>query len=1187
MVYTLEVNNLYLSCIMPKFSYKHTLVSGLLIFGLLISPSHALAVLTESQINSIVTLLQAFGLDDTTITRVDNALRGNEVIMPTTSESSFSTSSAGFGDQLCPPEQILTQRLRVGAFNGLFHSYTRDIVTQADVLQGHLNRLGFGPIVEDGKIGPNTAASIRSLQRFLGLEKIDAIVGENTIAAINNSCSAPVQQPTAASASSTTPAVMLSPSAAPAFSGGGSGATSAGASSSGSSSSTPSGGSGSSTAVTDTGAPTTPANLSATNITETSVDLSWDASTDNIAVTGYYIYNGETVVATLGNVTSRALTGLSIGTAYALNVRAFDAAGNASSASNNANITTLDPTTYTLAQDSKVSIGVYTSNDVLLRTLTQFEQKPIGTHTLPTWDGLDNDGNNVVDLGDHLKVLSHNLQPTWEGVIGNTSDEFTGTSVWARFNAARDMEIVNNVAYIAHNYSEQHFAVAGMDINNPQKTIELHTTRTQTPSFVRLDSDDTYMYMAGGAGLGGSENKTYFAKATFENMGNHAQGQAQFGSWETLQGELLNIYSGTFRVGNLLDQRIAIVSIDSNPVDTGSLSITLGSNAPVSVSLSTDDSKSDVATKIADAINAGESAFQALAVLDTVEIVGGELEFSYNSGASGVSLSIDDSFASVPSGIAVQKTSDNLYLSREFNHTITVIDKDDGAVRQVLDAYIKPKHVTIGPNGFLWFAHGINSETVEKFTIDDSTGDIASTGLLISGFTDVQGIDISPDGNTIAIADNAQYSQVFGYSASTGSLQWTLGRAESYADDARVYNDKFMFTWFTRDQFDYGYVQYQSDGSLWINDYGNRRQVRFDQNRNYVDQLLWQGATYQTSVDSADPTRVFNNWFEFSIDYSKPLLADGGRNGAWTLTHNWSSPQNTTNASTAGAQSGLRGVFTFSNGRTYTLLSDTQSDSRLFAKRFYELVPGGALRDTGAIIDGRERVDIIPGTDTFERARRDGTNQVFTQGTIAFDANHNPIIGAESEVGSIPQDELIQGGAGVGRSGEYFSNGLRVIFNGNELTAGDYHIGGYDPVTDTFKWQAVPGVVYDNFNDPYPLETGTFDIRPVTNKHARGAHTIDDIAFYFYHGENWRNTQTNYIHLFHEVGLPLIDFGVDGYGAIFSASDLGMHGNAFGSTPVKIGDDIYVYQNDESWHGGTGRWKIENVDSISVQEKSI
>jgi hypothetical protein len=89
----------------------------------------------------------------------------------------------------------------------------------------------------------------------------------------------------------------------------------------------------------DTQAPTTPSNLTSPSKTASSVSLSWNASSDNVGVTGYRIYRGGASVGTSGS-TSFTNTGLSAGTSYAYTVRAFDAAGNESASSNSVTVTT-------------------------------------------------------------------------------------------------------------------------------------------------------------------------------------------------------------------------------------------------------------------------------------------------------------------------------------------------------------------------------------------------------------------------------------------------------------------------------------------------------------------------------------------------------------------------------------------------------------------------------------------------------------------------------------------------------------------------------------------------------------------------------------------------------------------------------------------------------------------------------
>ncbi|WP_299115474.1 immunoglobulin-like domain-containing protein [uncultured Winogradskyella sp.] len=100
------------------------------------------------------------------------------------------------------------------------------------------------------------------------------------------------------------------------------------------------------TTVPDTDAPTAPTNLVASNTTQSTTDLSWTASTDNVAVSGYDVLQDGVVVASVsGTATNYQVTGLAPNTAYAFSVRANDAAGNQSAVSNVVNVTTDAPDT--------------------------------------------------------------------------------------------------------------------------------------------------------------------------------------------------------------------------------------------------------------------------------------------------------------------------------------------------------------------------------------------------------------------------------------------------------------------------------------------------------------------------------------------------------------------------------------------------------------------------------------------------------------------------------------------------------------------------------------------------------------------------------------------------------------------------------------------------------------------------
>ena len=90
----------------------------------------------------------------------------------------------------------------------------------------------------------------------------------------------------------------------------------------------------------DTSAPSVPGGLASSNVTKNSFSVSWTASTDNVAVTGYVVYRGASSVGTTGS-TSYVSTGLAADTAYVITVKARDAAGNVSAASASLSVKTL------------------------------------------------------------------------------------------------------------------------------------------------------------------------------------------------------------------------------------------------------------------------------------------------------------------------------------------------------------------------------------------------------------------------------------------------------------------------------------------------------------------------------------------------------------------------------------------------------------------------------------------------------------------------------------------------------------------------------------------------------------------------------------------------------------------------------------------------------------------------------
>ncbi len=89
--------------------------------------------------------------------------------------------------------------------------------------------------------------------------------------------------------------------------------------------------------------PSVPAGLAATVVSSGEIDLAWNASSDNVAVTGYTVYrNGVSIGTTAGGTLTYADTTVGHGFTYSYAVDAFDAAGNHSAQSTAASATTTD-----------------------------------------------------------------------------------------------------------------------------------------------------------------------------------------------------------------------------------------------------------------------------------------------------------------------------------------------------------------------------------------------------------------------------------------------------------------------------------------------------------------------------------------------------------------------------------------------------------------------------------------------------------------------------------------------------------------------------------------------------------------------------------------------------------------------------------------------------------------------------
>ena len=115
--------------------------------------------------------------------------------------------------------------------------------------------------------------------------------------------------------------------------------------------------------VLDTTKPTAPANLAATAVSSSQIDLTWDGSADNVGVTGYEIYRDDALLTTINPAASYSDYVIAPAT-HTYVVRALDAAGNRSDPSNPATATVTPPDLEAPTPPGNLSANVTGSGDV-------------------------------------------------------------------------------------------------------------------------------------------------------------------------------------------------------------------------------------------------------------------------------------------------------------------------------------------------------------------------------------------------------------------------------------------------------------------------------------------------------------------------------------------------------------------------------------------------------------------------------------------------------------------------------------------------------------------------------------------------------------------------------------------------------------------------------------------------------
>ncbi len=530
---------------------------------------------------------------------------------------------------------------------------------------------------------------------------------------------------------------------------------------------------------------------------------------------------------------------------------------------------------------------------------------------------------------------------------------------------------------------------------------------------------------------------------------------------------------------------------------------------------------------------------------------------------------------SKPSGLAVQQSGNYLFVAHGGLGQIHVLNKTTGALVQNL-LYNNPRNLATDGNS-LWMVTGLN--TLAKYHVNGN-GTLSSPTVFVSGVATPGALAVS--GVSLAVIDEGMNQVVRFFNNTTGAAYGILGTSGGYAATPDVTNTKFMFNDFRGNTF--SFLAYAPDGGFWMGDPGNFRELHFTAKNEYVETIMSLGTPYSTCVDPNNIDRIFANYLEFAVDYSQPLSGSTG----WTLVKNWG--YNRDQFSNPHSTKKLLNVITLSNGHTYGYDYNTGAG-------LVELSPTG-LRITGASI-GNGIMNADGSLTKFSGSYNVGSNVTYTKYPLkGFDAYNNPVWSAQgillatTPVNTVQHPNNFPGNVSPVSYNFVTTTDKVIFYNPSKYVGGTstlwngYHLGAIKKGGNKWLWETQKSDDI-NYAGAFP-EADYFEIGNGVNQNAgSNVNVVDNNIITGYHGEFWKNSQTNYFNHYLDDGLAVGQFGTDGYISPRTSSAM-KAGNVLSPILVKaITGDLYLYHGDESNHGGVHRWKVSNLSSISEQYISI
>ena len=197
--------------------------------------------------------------------------------------------------------------------------------------------------------------------------------------------------------------------------------------------------------------PSSPTNLTAAPGSGPGWNLSWTAATDNVGVTAYDVYRDGVLHASLGSVTSYTDTSVVASTTYSYTVKARDAAGNSSVASNTASVTTPAALTFAPTDDTYIQASLPDATAGAVSTI-QVDNSPV-KHILLKFNVSGLAGRQVT--GAKLRLYDSDPSPAGGVFYQTVSDTWSeATATWNTAPATSGSPVASLGAVAVNNWYE-------------------------------------------------------------------------------------------------------------------------------------------------------------------------------------------------------------------------------------------------------------------------------------------------------------------------------------------------------------------------------------------------------------------------------------------------------------------------------------------------------------------------------------------------------------------------------------------------------------------------------------------------------------------------------------------------------------------------------------------------------------